>query len=243
MTWCFSVTNTGDTTLAPVTLDDADLGITEADLTVLSGDLTSLAPGDTAVLYLDGFVDGDLTNTVDVAGTPADAGGTPLPGVDAVTDDDTAAVDEVAPGITLDKTAYRGHDGGAGCPGAEVAFGRQGADVTWCFSVTNTGDTTLAPVTLDDADLGVTEADLTVLSGDLARLDPGDGMVLYLEGTIDGDLVNTGHGHRHAGGRRRRPLPRPARRQRRGHCGGATGRPGRRGRQDRLRRPRRRRRL
>ena len=67
------------------------------------------------------------------------------------------------------------------CAGVERVVGENGDPVTWCFSVTNTGDTTLAPVSLDDADLGVTEADLTVLSGDLAQLDPGETAVLYLE--------------------------------------------------------------
>ena len=191
VTWCFSVTNTGDTTLAPVGLDDADLGVTEGDLTVLSGDLAQLDPGETAVLYLEGAVDGDLTNTVTATGTPADGSGAALPGLAEVSAEDTAAVDEVGPSVSVDKTVYAGHDGGAGCAGVERVVGENGDPVTWCFSVTNTGNVPVTDVVLDDLDLGVTEADLTVLSGDLASLAPGDSAVLYLEGSVDGDLTNT----------------------------------------------------
>ncbi len=192
VTYCFSVTNDGDTTLAPVTLDDGDLGITDGDLTVLSGDLGQLDPGDTAVLYYETTVDGDLTNTVTATGTLADSGGDPLPGLDPVTDTDTAEVDEVAPAVSVAKTVYRGHDGGAGCPGGELIEGATGADVTYCFAVTNTGDTTLAPVTVADDLLGVDETDLDVVGGgSLTSLAAGDTVTLYFETVLDGDLTNT----------------------------------------------------
>ena len=189
VTWCFVVTNTGDATLAPVTIDDADLGVTDSDLTLLSGALASLAPGDSATLYLDGAVDGDLVNTAVVEGTPVDAFGDPIPGADAVTDRDDAEVDEIDPALTVDKTVARGH-GGSPCPGRERLAGLSGEAVTWCFAVTNTGDTDL-DVTLDDPDLGVDESGLTVLSGSLVGLAPGDTVTLAYEGSIDGDLLNT----------------------------------------------------
>ena len=56
---------------------------------------------------------------------------------------------------------YRGHDDGAGCPGDDAVTGVAGRAVTWCFVVTNTGDTRLAPVTLEDADLGVDQVTMT----------------------------------------------------------------------------------
>ena len=126
-----------------------------------------------------------------MSGVPTDGGGTPLPGLDPVGDEDTARADERSPAVRVDKTVYAGHDAGAGCAGGEIAYGVNGAPVTWCFSVTNTGDTALTDVTLEDLDLGVTEGDLTVLSGDLASLAPGDSAVLYLAGSVDGDLDNT----------------------------------------------------
>ena len=192
ITYCFEVTNSGDTTLAPVTLEDADLGLTDADMTVLSGDLASMAPGDIAVLSTESTIDGDLTNTATVEGTAVDAGGDPIT-VDSgpVVAEDTARVDEGGSELTLDKTVYRGHDAGAGCPGEESVDAVHEGAVTYCFEVTNSGDTTLAPVTLEDADLGLTDADMTVLSGDLASMAPGDIAVLYTESTVDGDLTNT----------------------------------------------------
>ena len=196
VTYCFVVTNDGETTLSPVTVADADLGLTKADMTVLSGDLASMAPGDTATLYVESLIDGDLTNTATVTGAPVDAGGDPLPGGQPVTAEDTAAVDEVGPSVSVDKTVYLGHDAGAGCAGSDLVAGLNGDAVTYCFVVTNDGDTTLAPVTVVDADLAIAASDMTPIvggaaTGDLASLAPGESAALYVESTIDGDLTNT----------------------------------------------------
>ena len=118
VTWCFAISNDGDTNLAPVTLADAQLGVDQADLTFLSGgDLANLAPGETAVLYLERRVKGSLTNTAVVTGTPADPGGDPYPGLNDVTAQDDAAIERIAPSISVAKTVYKDHDGGTTCPG------------------------------------------------------------------------------------------------------------------------------
>jgi hypothetical protein len=182
VTYCFSVTNTGETDL-DVAIADGDLGIDQDDMTVLSGSLTALAPGATVELYHETAIDGDLVNTATVTGT-SPAGAQP-------TDDDTAEVDQVAPAISIDKTVYKGHDAGGSCAGDETAAGENGQFVTYCFTVTNTGDTTLAPVTVDDADLGIDQDAMTVLSGSLDELAPGESVSLYYEATVDGDLINT----------------------------------------------------
>lgn len=192
ITFCFAVTNAGDTTLAPVTVDDAELGLTDADMTVLSGDLSSMAPGDTAVLYVETTIEADQTNTVTVEATAVDAGGDPIAVAGGpVAASDSARVDEGGPALTLDKSVYRGHDGGSGCPGEQSVKAVHEADVTYCFSVTNSGDATLSPVTVEDAELGLTDTDMTVLSGDLSSMAPGDTAVLYAESTVAGDLTNT----------------------------------------------------
>jgi len=177
VTWCFTVTNTGDTPLADVVLDDADLGVDQTDLDVLSGSLATLAPGSSVVLYLEGAIDGDLVNTATASASP--------PAGPDLTDEDDAAVEEVVPGYTLSKTVYRGHDGGTSCEGGESVLGRPGDPVTWCFLVTNTGETDL-DVTVTDPDVGL---DRTIT--DLA---PGADETLYVEGVVDGDLVNTATG-------------------------------------------------
>lgn len=95
------------------------------------------------------------------------------------------------PAIEVATTVYAGQDSGAACPGAELVSGTIGDAVTYCFVVTNTGETVLGPVTLADADLGITDADMTVLSGNLSSMTPGAVTVLYYETTLSGDLVDT----------------------------------------------------
>jgi hypothetical protein len=189
VTYCFEVNNTGNTHLDDITIDDADLGIDETQMTWLRGS-TPLAPGESLVYYYEGTIPGNLVNTAETEGNPTDADGNDLPGLDDPTDDDTAAVYELGPAIEIAKTVYRGHDGGAGCPGSESVTGAKGADVTYCFEVNNTGITYLDSITINDPDLGITEADMTLLSG-FTPLAPGESLVYYYETVINGDLVNT----------------------------------------------------
>lgn len=172
VTWCLLVTNTGDTDVA-TTVSDPAIGFS---------DEVDLAPGHSQLLYVEDTVDGDLTNVAAVSGESPE--GHP------VEDEDDASVDEVHPSLRLDKTVYLGHDSGASCQGSASVEDEAGQPVTWCFVVTNTGDTTLTDVTLDDADLGVVEGGLTVREGSLASLDPGESVILFLQGTVDGDLTN-----------------------------------------------------
>jgi LPXTG-motif cell wall-anchored protein len=64
--------------------------------------------------------------------------------------------------------------------------------VTYCFRVENTGDLPLFPVVIDDPDLGITQDDMTLVSGDdTAPLLPGEVLVYSYETTITADLLNT----------------------------------------------------
>ncbi|MBL8776714.1 MAG: DUF11 domain-containing protein [Acidimicrobiales bacterium] len=173
VTYCFVVTNTGAVTLAPVTLVDGDLGIDQRDMTLLSGDLTTLAPGDSTVLFFETTLDGDLTNTASATGTPVDGGGAPLPGVPDVTDDDTAAVDQVAPAMTIlteVQDPFTGDwfdaDGDAGTLGGNdptPATYSSGDTASFRFTVTNTGDAPITDVALDAPGC---DAPPTLVSGD-----------------------------------------------------------------------------
>ncbi len=189
ITYCFTVTNTGDTYLNDFTIADTDLGITETDLTLVSGS-SPLAPGQSLVYYYESAINGDLTNMAGVVATPTDSSGTPLSGASKVIDSDTAQVDEIAPQIEIAKTVYPGHDSGASYPGGELASGGIGAPVTYCFTVTNTGDTYLNDISIDDPDLGINVANLTLISGS-QPLAPAAQLVYYYETTIAGDLTNT----------------------------------------------------
>jgi uncharacterized repeat protein (TIGR01451 family)/LPXTG-motif cell wall-anchored protein len=199
VTYCFVVTNTGEAHLADVVVDDTTLDITDADMTLLSGDPALLAPGDSITWYYETtIVDDELVNVAVTTGTPADENGTVLPDVPPPTDEDDAKVaiqdvfgQELVPGIRIVKTVYVGHDSGAGCPGESSVFDDYGADITYCFTVTNTGNTYLADVVVDDTTLGITDADMTLASGSPALVAPGASVVWYSETTLDRDLVNT----------------------------------------------------
>ena len=139
VTYRFTVTNTGNVTLAPVTITDPQLGLDAEPCA------DSLAPGasvecDTAAEYTVSQADvdaGGVTNTVVASGTPQSGGAVTAQGQAVVTTDGEA-------GLTLDKIADPS-------TGVEV-----GEAVTYTFTVTNTGDVTLAPVTITDARLGIT---------------------------------------------------------------------------------------
>ena len=183
VTYCFEVTNINTDTiwLDDITINDPALGIDETQMTWLRGS-TPLAPGDSLVYYYEGTISGDLVNTAMVTGT-SPAG--------TVSDTDTATVKEESKPATIElaKTVYRDHDGGAGCPGSDSVTGKKHELVTYCFEVTNTGNTYLDDITIADDALGIDETQMTWLRGS-TPLAPGDSLVYYYEGTINGDLVN-----------------------------------------------------
>jgi len=93
------------------------------------------------------------------------------------------ARDEVNPSISIAKSVYLGHDGGATCPGTELVTGTSGDAVTYCLIVTNTGDVTLSSVVITDPLLG--------LNIPVANLAPGAVAVEFVNEVINGDLMNT----------------------------------------------------
>jgi len=198
VTYCFEITNTGEAYLADVTVDDPTLGITDADMTLLSGDPALLAPNATVVWYYETTIQDDVTNIAATTGTPTEPDGTPIPQIQPPTDDDDAVVgeqstldEELEVDINIEKLVYEGHTNGAGCATAEdELFAPYGTDITYCFVVTNTGTVHLADVTVDDPTLGITDADMTLLSGNPALLAPEATVVWYYETTLDDDVTN-----------------------------------------------------
>ena len=166
VTYCFVVTNTGDVAIDNVTLDD-DLDS--------SGYLPTWYAGggpDRDGIVADRVVSGDLTNTVTVTGD--DPNGDPI---DPPSDD--AEVDEIAPSVAVGKTVSL--DGS--CPGVDLVQATNGAAVTYCFVVTNTGDVAIDNVTLDDADLGISTNIGTLAVSQIATVSVAD--------VVSGDLTNT----------------------------------------------------
>ena len=93
------------------------------------------------------------------------------------------------PAIQLLKTVYAGHDAGAECPGGELESGAN-APITYCFEVKNIGETYLNDIQVNDADIGVTRADMKLLTGS-EPLAPGASIIFYYETTLEREMVNT----------------------------------------------------
>ncbi|MFA9565030.1 MAG: hypothetical protein ACERLM_10045, partial [Acidimicrobiales bacterium] len=190
VTWCVTVTNTGNTSLTDITLDDPDLGLTTGDFTLLSGNPALLGRGDSVTWYVETAASATLDNDVTATGNPSNPFGNDIPGLGDVTDTDNATINVIAPAITIDKTVYTGHDAGVSCAGSELVSVLTGADVTYCFTVTNTGTAHLADVSVADTDLGIDQTDMTLLSGDPTLVAPGGTVSWYYETTTGADLIN-----------------------------------------------------
>jgi len=159
ITYCFTVTNTGNTFLNDIVLNDVTLGIARADLSLLSG-VEPLAPGASLIFIFEDTLESDLVNTATVSGNPVTAVGVDIVGVGDPTDSDTAEiVQNIAPAIEIIKTA------GGAADGDTLTLTAAG-DVVYTYLVTNTGNTFLSDLVVTD-DAGTptdTSDDVTVTS-------------------------------------------------------------------------------
>ncbi len=197
--YTYKVTNKGDTYLSniPVRDDKGTPGNTADDITVCT--ITGpLAPNGTQTCTTTLNITADTTNIATVTGDATDSTGTKLPQYyDLVTgnpkflsvsDTDNAVVDIVNPSIDIQKTVYLGHNSGVSCATAvEEVTGVIGAQVTYCFKVTNTGDTHLQ-VSVTDPNLNIPPNAVTPTPGLLA---PSAVATYYYQTTITKDLLNT----------------------------------------------------
>ncbi len=188
ITYLFKITNTGDTYLKNLEVTDITLGINVSAMTKLTGD-DILAPGASVSYYYETTINGTLTNQVSTAGTPSEGDGTTIPGLDKPTSNDDAKVVQVNPGIDVQKTVYSGNYS-LGNAEKEVVSGMPGEAVTYIFKVTNTGDTYLNNIELNDITLGIDKSSMTKISGE-EPLAPGSSIFFYYETTIAKDLQNT----------------------------------------------------
>ncbi len=144
ITYDYTVINTGDVTLNSITLTDDMLGS-------ISLEATTLAPGESTSglathLVAEDDLPGPLVNTATVQGIP------PTGVTDQVTDTVSASVDLLSnPDIAVSKEA-------------STATANVGETITYDYTVTNTGDVTLDPVTLTDDILGEISLGTTTLA-------------------------------------------------------------------------------
>ncbi len=138
------MTNTGNVTLTGIVVDDPLVGTVDCPTTTLAPTESTTCTATYTLTQAD--VDaGVVDNTATVTGT--DPNGTD---VDAT---DTASVPiTAAPAVTLDKQA--------GTPSGNSA----GDTIDYSFVVTNTGNVTLDPVSVDDPTVGPVTCDVTVLA-------------------------------------------------------------------------------
>ncbi len=143
VTFTYLVTNTGNVTLNPVTVDDSILG-------AVSCPAAPLAAGGTVTCSATApAIAGQQTNVGTATGQGVDNNGAPVG--QAVTADDTGNYIGTlrAPAITLAKQVN-----GQPEPIAPGLYVPVASPVTFSYLVTNNGDTTLNPVTLNDNVLG-----------------------------------------------------------------------------------------
>ncbi len=156
ITYTFTVENTGNVTLDPITVTDPLPG-----LSALTCPATALAPGDdtdctaTYTLTQPDIDNGQVDNTATTTGTP--------PTGPDITDTDDETITLVAdPAITLAKTGSLADDNGDGVDS-------EGDIVTYTFTVENTGNVTLDPVAVTDPLPG-----LSIITCPASSLTPGD---------------------------------------------------------------------
>ena len=142
--YVFLVTNTGNVTLDPISVTDPLVGNVDCPISALPPDGTTTCTATYSLTQAD--VDsGHVENTAVVTGTPPTG-----PDVTATDTTDTAITG--VPLLTLAKTA--------GTPSGASA----GDTVPYSFVVTNTGNLTLEPVTLEDPLVGSLTCDVTSLA-------------------------------------------------------------------------------
>lgn len=188
VTYCFIVTNTGAAHLDAITVTDAQVA---GPVLALSADSDPLAPGHVARFYVesvpppdeaDGAVDDTFVNRASVSAVPVDGGSIPVPDSEPLRASAEALVfapeDIPTPALELSKSVYAGVDGGKGCPAADLTLVQTGDSITYCYTVTNVGNTHLDSITLDPFDI---EGDPVLLWADSSPLAPGQSAYYHLD--------------------------------------------------------------
>jgi uncharacterized repeat protein (TIGR01451 family) len=195
VTYTYVVTNTGEVALDMLAQGYGLVDNICSPVTYVSGDDGNdlLDVGEQWVYECVQTISIDTTNVVTATGNPVDDQGNDLPGNDA-TDSDDAVVDLVSPAITLAKTVYEGQDSGASCPGVELILVDVGVGITYCFEVTNSGDTYISvdeTTVISDTTLGIPTETVSGVGGSTFLLAPTESATFYYETTATQTLTNT----------------------------------------------------
>jgi len=180
--YCLEIVNTGSTHLDSLQIVDTNLGL-EEPLSI------SLRPSESQPFSLPAKrINADVLNTASVEGNGIDSEGIDIPGRANPVHQDRAFVDIIKPALTLEKSVYLGRDGGARCPGTAEISGGHNYDITYCYTIRNTGDVDLANIQIEDKTLGITQRNLNSL--DMRKtLSPDSQTIWYYETKLDGASV------------------------------------------------------
>lgn len=170
VTYCYEVHNSGNVSFNSHDLEDDQLG------TILNNFPYVLAPGASAFITQSTTITATVTNT---------AVWTATNGVDTVADTDSATVfvPAPAPAVSLVKTV--GTDPNVCASTDEITLPFGGGDVTYCYTIQNTGNITLTHHDLGDSELG------TILTDFPFTLVPGASAYLTVTTNIVETTVNT----------------------------------------------------
>ncbi|HEC09415.1 MAG TPA: DUF4349 domain-containing protein [Acidimicrobiales bacterium] len=92
--------------------------------------------------------------------------------------------------LRFDVSAYGGHDSGENCPGTSSLTLDEGADMTVCYVITNTGEAPVTDFEIVSSSLEVVTSDLIAVEGDPEQpLAPGARLVLAQETILQRDLT------------------------------------------------------
>ena len=186
--YTFLVTNRGTVTLNPVTVTDPKVGPISCPTGPLAPGLSVSCTPKTYPLTQNDVDTGKVENTATAHGT--------LPGGPEVTDTDSTTTPIASnPKIELDKVAGTIHDPDTNGPDA-------GDTITYDFTVTNTGNVTLNPVTVTDPKVGpVTCPPGALLPGALVTCTPKTYTLTQADvDSLEVDNTATAHGTPPAGG-------------------------------------------
>ncbi|MCB9141397.1 MAG: proprotein convertase P-domain-containing protein [Anaerolineales bacterium] len=174
VTYCYEVENTGNVPFNLHNLNDSELGA------LLTNFFYQLDPGASVFVTETANIAVTTVNTATWTAELAPQEGNPLA---EATDVATVTVEMLNPAIVLTKTV--GLDPNT-CAVTDDITVPSGTDVTYCYTVENTGDVTLNLHDLDDSELG------NLFTGFPYALTPGSSVFVTETATINVTTVNTG---------------------------------------------------
>jgi hypothetical protein len=185
----YSVRNLGQTLLGGIeVVDNASTADPTDDIKPVyaSGDLNAngfVEPTETWIYTAIGHDSaGAHVTGATVAASAFDATGLAIPGGVAVSNSDVTYYFIAMPAVALSAVIYVGHDGGLSCSsGSAILNADQDAPVTYCYVITNTGNEPLTSIRLADLGIGATQQTMTLASGSLVTLLPGESTKLWVE--------------------------------------------------------------